>query len=331
MTTLTLPAPATLPFPIPAGPRTYRAPRFQLKRDRSADRPDVWGLDILRGCSFGLAYGVDERESVTLAEGAAAQLDKELLYRREKPQTVRLGRHADPLQPLPDVQAEVGRVVEVLARHGVTSWLSTRGIALPELREILAAQRRFVRVSVSLLTLEQDVQRVVEPSAPTTEQRLQQVADFRRLEIPIEVHLDPLLPGLTDTRASLELLLERLAGLGVKRITAGYLVLRPGVKERIRQALEPAGWSELVLSPYFDGQTLHDGPSPPSVFLSKSRRQRGYANLVSLAAGFGLEVRLSSAANPDFRPPRRPDAASAARARAMLRAVRHSAMTAVGA
>ncbi|MFL5339424.1 MAG: SPL family radical SAM protein [Gemmataceae bacterium] len=331
MATLTLPAPVTLPFPASAVPRTYRAPRFQLKRDRSADRPDVWSLEIVRGCSFGIVYMAGEREPVSLAEGAAEQLDKELAYRREKPRVVQLGRHSDPLQPLPDVQAEVGRVVEVLARRGVVAWLCTRGMALPALREILIEQRRLVRVSVSLLTLEQDVQRVVEPNAPTTEQRLRQLADFRRLQIPVEVNLDPLLPGLTDTRASLEPMLERLADLGVERVTAGYLVLRPGVKECIRQVLEPAGWSELVVSAYFDGQALRDGPNPPAVFLSKFKRQRGYASLMSLAAGFGLEARLSGAANPDFRPPRRPDAASAARARAMLKAVRQSAMTAVGA
>src|SRR5947209_4538287 len=106
MATLTLPAPATLPFPASAGRQTYSAPRYQLKR--SADRPDTWHLEMLRGCSFDLAYAAGERRPVSLAEGAAAQLDKELAYRREKPREVRLGRHADPLPPLPDVQAEVG-------------------------------------------------------------------------------------------------------------------------------------------------------------------------------------------------------------------------------
>ena len=85
-------------------------------------------------------------------------------------------------------------------------------------------------------------------------------------------------------------------------MTAGYLVLRPGVKEHLRAALEPAGWSELVPAPYADGPTLRDGANPPAQFLSKAKRQRGYAALMALATEFDITTRLSSLANPDFRP-----------------------------
>src|SRR5262249_4205406 len=157
----------------------------------------------------------------------------------------------------------------------------------------LVEHRQYVRVSISLLSGQRDIERVVEPLAPSLPKRLTQIGEFRRMGIAVEVNLDPLLPGLTDTRDSLWPLLDRLAHWGIERVGAGYLVLRPGVRDRLRQALEPAGWSELVLANYADGPLLHDGANPPAQYLSKSKRQRGYAGLVSLAANFGLMVQIS--------------------------------------
>jgi len=114
-------------------------------------------------------------------------------------------------------------------------------------------------------------------------------------------------------------------------VTAGYLVLRPGVKEQMQQALEPAGWSELVLSAYVDAPMLRDGHQPPAQYLSKVKRQRGYANLIALAGGLGLNVQLNGLSNPDFRPPRQPSPAALAQMRSMLETVRHPRVSAVSA
>src|SRR5260370_39831542 len=103
----------TLPF-APMLPEVLRQPasRFQLKRGPFPDKPDIWSLDILRGCSFRLAHSPERSAKddpgdgfVALSAGAAEHLDKELDVRRDKPRMVLLGRHADPLQPLHPVQA----------------------------------------------------------------------------------------------------------------------------------------------------------------------------------------------------------------------------------
>jgi len=336
--TMTPPEP-TLPF-APTLPEVLRQPasRFQLKRGPFPDKPDIWSLDILRGNAFRLAH--DPARSardypgdgfVALSAAAAEHLDKELTMRREKPRMVLLGRHADPLQPLHAVQVEIGQVIEVLAKHGVVSWLHTRGIAMPHLWHVIDEQRAHVRVSVPLLSLDRNIQLAVEPFAPHDELRLKQLSQLRGLQIPIEVHIDPLLPGLTDTAENLLPLLRRVARLGVERVTAGYLVLRPGVKEQMQQALDLPGWAELVLSAYVDGPVLRDGPQPPAQYLSKAKRQRGYANLIALAVGQGLSLQLNSLSNPDFRPPRQPSPVNLARARSLLQTVRHSRVSAVGA
>ena len=77
-----------------------------------------------------------------------------------------------------------------------------------------------------------------------------------------------------------------------------------------------------MLGAFHDGTMFRDGPNPAAVYLNKAKRHRGYAALMALATKFNISTRLSSLANPDFRPPRAPDAASSARARAMIQALR---------
>src|SRR5437588_2709355 len=83
----------SLPF-APSLPEVARhtAPRFQLKRGPLVDRPDIWSLDISRGCAFRLAHDASRAAGdypgervVSIADGAAEQLERELAVRRQKP------------------------------------------------------------------------------------------------------------------------------------------------------------------------------------------------------------------------------------------------------
>jgi DNA repair photolyase len=267
------------------------------------------------------------------ARGLADRLAGELDFRRDSPQLVLLGPDTDPFPANAESQQELVRVVEKLAHRGITAWLSTRRAPTADVLEALAEHRGHLRITVSLTSLDPDIQRAIEPDAVPAEERLAFIADLQRLDIPVEVNLDPLLPGLTDTHDKLWVLLEQLAERDVRQVTAGYLVLRPGVRERLQEALAPNSWSEVVLGAFHDGITFRDGPNPAAVYLSKAKRQRGYAALMALATEFDIATRLSSLANPDFRPPRQPDAASRARARALIQSLRQPerGVSAVGA
>jgi DNA repair photolyase len=173
---------------------------------------------------------------------------------------------------------------------------------------VLERIRDWVRVTVSISTLDGDIQRVLEPQSASPDDRLKLIETLKKRRIPLEVALDPLIAGLTDAPNRLSALLNRLSELRVERIIAAYLILRPGVKDRLAEALGPVGMAELVLDAYSDGPMLREGQQL-SQFLHKSKRQRGYALLMSLAAGMGITVRLGELANPDFQGPARIDSA----------------------
>jgi DNA repair photolyase len=266
-------------------------------------------------------------------DGLADRLAAELDGRRDRPQLVLIGLEDDPFPADADAQLEMIRVVEVLARRRVVAWFTTRRTPSPRVLASLIEHRQHLRVTVSITGIDPQIQHVMEPTAATTEERLAFIGQLIRNDVPVEVSLDPLLPGLTDTRDQLWALLERLAAFDIRQITAGFLVLRPGVRERLQETLAPHGWDEVVLSAFHDGSTLRDGHNPAAVYLSKAKRHRGYAALMALATEFDISTRLSSLANPDFRQPRPPDAANRARARAMLQSLRRSGrdVNAVGA
>ena len=270
----------------------------------------IAGLNLLRGCahrcgfcSVRAAPSFPGDEVVYLYTDSAARLDEELAARTHKPRAVVVSPATDPFPPLAGVQAEAARVVEVLAAHGVEAWLMTRGWIRPAAREILAAHHRHVRVTVPLVTVERDLQRLLEPRTASPRLRLRQIVQLRRLGVPVHVALEPLLPGLTDTPEHLTPLLKALAGAGVRHVTAGYLFLREGIADNLRKDLDRLGGAEPVLSAFEGGPVLTAPGLAPARYLPRARRQRGYATLMALAAAHGISVSVSRLTNPDFATP----------------------------
>jgi DNA repair photolyase len=158
------------------------------------------------------------------------------------------------------------------------------------------------------------LQRNLEPLTAPPNLRLKQIARLTALRIPVQVTLAPLLPGLTDTRSNLTGIFESLASVGVRHVSAGYLVLRPTMHCFLTQALQAQGGDNSVLHTYgIARSTLTSHHSPTHRYLPKARRQRGYAALMALAADFGISVSVCGITNPDFQAPRKPAATSAPR------------------
>jgi DNA repair photolyase len=289
--------------------------RWQLdgtvqKRNPVGKNHNVRAIHYLSGCAHRCAFCptqpmhfVADGLAVRLMENAAERLHEELSATIKKPQAVYVCPHSDPFPPLLRVQEETARVVEVLAHHRVQAWLMTRGHIRPLAMEVLAQHRDHVKVMMGMTTLDRTVQRILEPLSAPPRLRLKQVRTLRERGIPVQVALEPLVPGVTDTRENLLSLLEGLARAGVQRVTAGYLFLPPGTEQDLQQRLQPHGVDALVLDAFADGFERWTGEMGRARFLSRARRQRGYALLMSLAAQFGMTVGISSLSNPDFTRP----------------------------
>jgi DNA repair photolyase len=276
-----------------------------------AGSEDVLGLYLGRGCLSRCAfcsvrgssrYPVDE--SVQAYRDLAGRLALELARLPNLPRAVFLSPAMDPFPAVAALQEETLRVVEMLAGHGIESWLMTRGEILPGVLQGLARSRDRVKVTVPLTTLDTTIAQITEPATALPSARLHQVGELNRLGIPVQVALDPLLPTLTDTRENLGPLLAGLAETGVRQVTASYLFLREGIEEELRKALGPHGWAEQVVQAFRGGPILTAAGLAPARYLPRPRRQRGYALLMTLAASQGIAVTISRLTNPDFAAPK---------------------------
>lgn len=283
-----------------------------LHRNPYGNKSDIKAIHHVSGCAHLCGFcatrphiGADGL-SIRLTVNAAEQLAAEVANRLHRPQAVYVCPHTDPFPPYLEVQQETGRVVEVLAAHEIEAWILTRGYIRPFAQDVLVRCRDRVKVMVGITTLNRALQRVVEPLSAPPRLRLKQIKRLRSLGVPVQAALEPLIPGLTDTRDNLLELLEALAEAGVRRITAGYLFLPNGAAERLQQQLQPHGWDALVLDAFADGFQTRHGEQGWVRYLNKSRRQQGYALLMALAAPFGITVSISSLCNPDFAKPEPP-------------------------
>src|SRR5690606_3488748 len=88
-----------------------------------------------------------------------------------------------------------------------------------------------VETAMSITIFDEELQRSIEPGAPSTAARLATVRAVRDAGLPCSVFLMPLLPYLTDSREHLQRALERIAEAGATHVAYSALHLRPGARE----------------------------------------------------------------------------------------------------
>jgi DNA repair photolyase len=234
----------------------------------------------------------------------ARRLASELAHRKVLPRAVFLSPATDPFPPFMAIQEEAGRVIEVLIERGIQPWLMTRGLIRPRVLKGLQKKPELIRATVAMTTLDRTLQRQLEPLAASPRLRLRQISELRQGGMAVRVALEPLIPGLTDTRDQVEPLLEAVAKAGVQQITAGYLFQRPGVIHNLQPTLALRQIEDHVNEAYEAGPWLNAEGLASAHYLSRSRRQRGYARIMALASKLGIQVSVSALLNPDFAVPR---------------------------
>lgn len=286
--------------------RARRSP--VLHRSPTAADPSVLSLNLARGCYHRCAFcslrghaAYEGDREVYLYRNTAEQLERELSLSRFKPRAVILSPSCDPFAPDSRIQRETLAVVRVLARRGIDSWIMTRGFIRPEILHELVSLRTHLRMRLAMTTLDRALQRRLEPLAAPPTLRLRQLRALLRAGVAIEVAIEPLLPAITDTSENLRPLLSALGQCGIRQVSAGYAFLRTGIRQNLRRAFSGAEVSfKKAESAYMGGPILSCGRVAPGRYLSRKRRERGYARLSALAAEVNIRVTLSTTTNPDY-------------------------------
>ncbi len=213
------------------------AHRYVVERATTADDADPALVEAARVLPPWLAF---ERK-IMVKENAADVLRNALRHGGEKHlglvrgESLVIGTATDPYQPAERKFRVTRGILEVLAEHPglrisviTKSPLVTRDIDL--LRRI-ARHSRLV-VHLSLISADRELARRLEPRAPTPESRLRALVRLREAGVDAGVFCMPVLPGITDSPAALELLVQRVAAAGATHLMSGSLRLQSTARQR---------------------------------------------------------------------------------------------------
>ncbi len=205
------------------------------------DSPDISfdrSINPYRGCEHGCVYcfarpthaylglspGLDFESKLFVKPDAPDLLERELSAPNYVPRTIAIGTNTDPYQPIERRYQVMRRILEVLDKAGHPVGIVTKSDLILRDLDILSrmAQRRLVRVAISVTTLDPQLARIMEPRAPTPPRRLAALRALAAAGVPVSVMVAPLVPAIND--AEIERVLDAAAAAGVEG--AGYVLLR---------------------------------------------------------------------------------------------------------
>ena len=157
------------------------------------------------------------------------------LARLWKGEAIVIGTATDPYQPAERQYRVTRGILEVLAEEkglSVTvitkSALITRDIDV--LREL--SSRSTFTIHLSLITLDRELARRIEPRAPTPEARVRALERLANAGINVGINVMPVLPGITDRPAMLDAVIRRVKDAGASYVNACALRLRSAARKR---------------------------------------------------------------------------------------------------
>jgi DNA repair photolyase len=211
---------------------------------------DFYSANPYRGCEFGCLYCYARYTHEFLDRAAPEDFVRKVFVKVNAPEAfardlkraphlaagVHLGSATDPYQPAEARFRLTRRLLERLLPHrNIPLTLATKSVLVERDADLLSelSRRHRVKVVMTCVTLDRDLQRQLEPNAPPTERRLQALASLSARGIEVGMLLAPVLPGLNDAEEDLAALCARAREAGVGAVISQALFLPAASKKSL--------------------------------------------------------------------------------------------------
>jgi DNA repair photolyase len=217
--------------------------RSYLARCDSSRVPFRYGINPYRGCEFGCKYcyarythefmemhDPDEFERKIYAKSFDAGRFREELTKLPLGESVAIGSATDPYQPAERRYGVTRKMLEVFAATaGLRLGIITKSDLIVRDVDVLQeiARRHYVRISVTVTTVDGELARLLEPMAPRPDLRLAAVRALSDAGFEVVVGCSPVMPLINDSVESLEGVARAAAAAGADRLWANVLFLKP--------------------------------------------------------------------------------------------------------
>ncbi len=224
--------------------------------------PFKWSLNPYKGCGHGCSYCYARAyhtyldlppssfETQLFAKtNVAAVLRRELRRPSWRGESIAIGTGTDPYQPIEGQYRLTRQCLQELAEVDNPGSITTKGTLVIRDIDVIGelARRTNFTVHISLISLDAELLRRLEPGAPPPASRLRAIERLSAAGIPVSVFLSPVLPGITDRTDQIEAVVHAAAEHGARDVWTSTLRLGPGVKEHFMDRLA-ADFPNLVSS-----------------------------------------------------------------------------------
>jgi DNA repair photolyase len=163
------------------------------------------------------------------------------LSRLWKDETVVIGTATDPYQPAERLFRITRSLLEVLAAEKRMSvCIITKSALITRDIDVLTtlANRSRLTIHLSLITLDRELARRIEPRAPTPQARLRALERLSAAGIDVGINIMPVLPGITDKPAMLDAVVRQVKAAGASHVNACALRLQSAARKRYLPFIE---------------------------------------------------------------------------------------------
>jgi DNA repair photolyase len=225
----------------------YVLVRCKTALNRVHGMPFRWSLNPYSGCRHSCVYCFARQFYVKADHGDRADFAARILVKENFPDVLRqelrkpswrgesvvLGTATDPYQPAEGRFKLARQTLEALLTHENPFSMLTKSPLVFRDLDVLAELARVatVRVYFSISTVDLDLWRTVEPGTANPFKRLAVLRALRHAGVPAGVLMAPVMPGLTDSQASIEAVARAASEHGALFFGAAPLRLMPTVKE----------------------------------------------------------------------------------------------------
>ena len=216
--------------------------------------PFDWSLNPYRGCRhrcvycyarvthtfMGLNAGEDFDNVIYAKTNLAQVLQRELQRPAWAHPGIAIGTATDPYQPIEGRYRLTRSCLTVLAEEHNAANIITKGTLVVRDIDVLQdlARRAGCGVSISLISLNDQIWRAFEPGTPPPAKRLEALQRLSVAGIPCGLALAPVLPKLTDSLPALEAVVKAAAEHGAQWLWSGTLHFEPAVRDWFLTALQ---------------------------------------------------------------------------------------------
>lgn len=211
----------------------YEHPQKIVNKVNSPDLPMSYSLNPYQGCEHGCVYcyarntheywgfsaGEDFETKIIVKKNTQEILEKQLQSKNWEVDTIVLSGNTDCYQPIENDFKLTRGLLKVLNRYKHPTEIITKNALVIRDIDILEpmATLNLSFVNMSITTLDEDLRRVMEPRTSSIDNRFKAVEILGQHNIPVNVMIGPVIPGLNDH--DIPKIIERAAAIGAKSVS----------------------------------------------------------------------------------------------------------------